>query len=601
MKAFLLFLGVGIALTWAGAATNAPVDKFWPWGKSRDWPAELKVSLVSDRTNYFLGETILLHYRIENVGSSNVIEISVGGDYRGSTRADRFNVTAVSAGGNPVADPTPLMHNFGGGMLPSGGVKPGGDWFEEVYVNEYCHFDVPGTYTIRAFHDLGFGPQQTNDPRRVTLRLELRAPTEDQARTILADAENAKPYSGVTWGHKGEARLDYHCIRWPTFLRPLQERAQRGSEPALEGIASIRTLDASRALVSLLEHTNAAFAAKAAQLIEVRLPHPESEFKGPWGDQRRQFIIENAWDDSLSPPVRDYCVRLLDGTHYGDLLKASSLLHLIGTERELPSLQRALEVAVAQTNAEYLADIHFPAPIRATDALLGAALAINPKLDVVPTGNLSPGQLLLFIARHGGGETVLTKEDEAVFTQALQHPLPCVRMKTLEQLPKNIPASLADWVTSLMLDPNVGVSNYAFEAARRMQEPKHRTIALSVLKTAEDEWLMRAANDIALKYNARYECASIWASRLVAPKHINDYLPHQVIQQLFDIVVGKKTGGDLKIPGDSEAARALSARWQQFLDANQRKISEGQWFKIEELPDDLGIHRSNGSSVTVGR
>jgi hypothetical protein len=582
----------------AAALMNIVVIDCFSSDKSYDLPAGLKVSLVSDRTNYFLGENILLHYRIGNVGSYS-LTVSVGGDYRGSTRADRFKVTAISAEGKPVADPTPLMRNFGGGMMPKAEIKPGGEWYEKVYVIEYCRFDAPGNYEIRAFHDLGFGPQRTNDPRSVTLSIELRAPTEGEARTILLGADNAKPYSGSTWGQKGESQLDYNCIRWPTFLRPLQERALNGSEQAVEGISSIRTLDASRALVGFLAHTNAALSAKAAQLLEVRLPHPESDVTGHWGDVRRQFIVENTWEESLSPLVRKYCMHLLDGTNRGDLLTAASLLRLIGTTREIPFLQRALEIAVAQTNSEYLADIHYPAPIRAADSLLSAGLTINPRLDVEPSGNLSPGKLLIFLARHGGGEKVLSKKEELVFAQALQHPLPYVRMKALDQLPKDIPASLDVLVTKKMTDSNVGVQNYAFEAARRMQVPQHRAIALAVLRTATDEWLLRAANDIAQKYDARYDCALIWASRLVAPKDMNDYLPHEVIRQLFYIVVGNNTGGDLKVPREAEFARELSEHWRKFLEANQQRIVEGRLFKIEELPDDLGIHRSNSSGVGV--
>jgi hypothetical protein len=592
VKKMVMLLGVAVALT-----TVAQAEDF-PRSKSGELPAALKFSLVGDRTSYFLGECILLHYRIANTGSI-VQTISVGGDYRGSTRPDRFKVTAVSTAGTLVADPTPLMQNFGGGMMPGGAIKPGGEWFERVTVQAYCRFDAPGIYTIRAFHDLGFGPPRTNDPRSVAVTIELAAPTESEARAILLEAEKATPYGGPTWGQKGEARLDYHCIRWPTFLRPLEEMAQQGSAPAIEGIASIRTLDATRALVGLLKQTNTAFAARAAQLLEVRLPHPESDLKGPWGDRRRQFIIENAWDESLSLPARNYCIWMLKGSHRSDLLTAASLLRLIGTKREIPFLQQALEVAVAQTNAEYLADIHYPAPIRVADSLLGAARAIAPDLDVRPAENLSPGKMLLFFAKQGSGDKVLSRAEETVFARGLQHPLAYVRMKALESLPKIVPASLTNLVTCTMTDTSVGVQNHAFLAAGRMRDPQHRTISLAVLQTATDEWLMRAASGMAIHYNARYECALIWASRLVAPKDHNDYLPHEVIRQLFYIAVGNNTGGDLKVPRDADAVREMSARWRDFLEANKQKIADGRLFKIEELPNGLGIRGSRSSGVSV--
>jgi len=578
---------------------NQPSDGFSPWGSARPFPPGLEVNLVSDRTNYFLGENILLHYRIANA-SDETFKISVGGDYRGSSRADRFKVTATSADGKPVADPTPFMQNFGGGMMPGGEIKPGVDWFEKIYVLEYCRFDAPGTYTIRAFHDLGFGPKGTNDSREVALTIHLSAPSEAEARRILAEAEKAGPDNGTTWGTKGVAHLDYHCIRWPTFLKPLQERAQAGSEQALEGVSSIRTLEASRALVQLLSHANGTLAAKAAGYLEVRLPHSTNEFEGPWGNQRKQFIIENAWEGQLNPLVRDYCLRLLANRKRPDFQLAASLLRRAGTAHEAPALMAAVEFVVAQTNAEYMDDIRYPSPVRIGDALIGAALSCDPAMDVLPGAIRSPGEALLFLTKHGGSERALSKEEATEFVRLAGDRLPYIRMKAIENLPKEVTASLASAVAERMEDPVPGVRTFAFEAARRMNEPKHRDVALAILKTADDEWLQNGASDIALKYGARYECAMVWASRFVAPKNINDYTPHHVLQHLFEITVGSGVGGSLTIPHNDDEARALRQRWESFLTRNRSRIENGSKFAIAELPADLGVKASSTPGVSAG-
>src|ERR1035437_9989660 len=131
------------ALAWICVAADQP-EEHWMWG-SKDLPAGIKITLESDRTNYFLGENILLYYHIENTGS-NAFKISVGGDYRGSSRADRVKVTATAADGKPVTDPTPVVMNFGG-LMPNSEIKPGSNWFESIHVIEYCRFDEPGNYT----------------------------------------------------------------------------------------------------------------------------------------------------------------------------------------------------------------------------------------------------------------------------------------------------------------------------------------------------------------------------------------------------------------------------------------------------------------------
>lgn len=552
-------------------------------------PDGIKISLESEKTNYFLGENILLYYRINNAGS-NTFKIAVGGDYRGSTRADRFKVTATNDDGKPVADPTPAMRNFGGGLVPNSEIKPGSDWFEKVFVIEYCRFDEPGTYTIHAFHDLGFGKKRDADPREVSMTINLQAPTEERARAILIEEETAKPYNGNTWGQKGEARLDYHCIRWPTFLQPLIERAQNGRAEAVEGIASIRTLEATRALINLLSHTNFAIAQQASTFLEWRLPHSTNEFQGPWGEMRKQYYLENVWDKKLAAPLLDFALQLLARTNHNDFILATKFLGRVGTQHEVPALMKALEFAVTQTNVEFAKDIHYPSPIRACDVLLGAAMMIDTNLNISANEIQTPGQALLFIAKHSGNDRVFTKEEESAFTKMLRHELPYVRMKALENLPKEIPQSLAGLVTERMTDSNAGVRGFAFEVARRMQEPRQREIALAVLKSADDQWLRWSAQDIALKYGARYDCAMVWVSHLVAPKDINDYTPHDAIQHLFEIIVGKNTSGNLEHPHDAAEAQTMQEHWKKFLTENKDKIEAGHEFLKGEVPDNLGMH-----------
>jgi len=367
----------------------------------------------------------------------------------------------------------------------------------------------------------------------------------------------------------------------------LIERARNGNQDALAGIASIRTLDATRALVNLLGYTNTAFALQAATHLEVRLPHSTNEFQGPWGEINKQSFVGNAWDEKLGLPVRDFSLQLLKSTNRSDLLVASALLKRIGTQREAPSLLKALEFAVIQTNAEFLADIRYPPPIRVCDSLLGTAMTINSNLNVSAGNIQTPGQALLFIAKHGGSGRVLTKKDEATFAKFLNHPLAYVRMKALESLPNEITASLTEIVTKCMTDPNVAVQNYAFAAAKRMQEPQHVEIALAVLKSSGDQWLRWAAQDIAMKYGARYECAMAWASRLRASGGAVDGAAGDAMDRLFRILIGpnaRNLSVSLDVPKNTPDAEKLWNRWEEFLTANKDKIEAGYEFQPNELP-----------------
>src|ERR1022692_689857 len=88
-------------------------------------PAGAKITLELDKQEYFLGENILLHFVVANVGQEP-FSIKVGGDYRGAHRSLRFKITATDEKGQVVADPNPSTFNMGGisyGPLLKSGAK----------------------------------------------------------------------------------------------------------------------------------------------------------------------------------------------------------------------------------------------------------------------------------------------------------------------------------------------------------------------------------------------------------------------------------------------------------------------------------------------
>ena len=62
-------------------------------------PQGVKVVLELDKDQYYFGESILLHFCLENQGKE-VFSYDVGSDYRGSSRALRFKVMAKDKDGN---------------------------------------------------------------------------------------------------------------------------------------------------------------------------------------------------------------------------------------------------------------------------------------------------------------------------------------------------------------------------------------------------------------------------------------------------------------------------------------------------------------------
>src|SRR5882757_4844823 len=82
-------------------------DSMWAGRASQSVPKGAKVTLEFDRSDYALGENVLVHFVLENSGDKP-FTFSYGGDYRGGSRPLRFQVTAMDDAGHPAEDPDPF-------------------------------------------------------------------------------------------------------------------------------------------------------------------------------------------------------------------------------------------------------------------------------------------------------------------------------------------------------------------------------------------------------------------------------------------------------------------------------------------------------------
>src|SRR4026209_1829339 len=121
-KVSAITLGISLCVApmlWAAQTT----------GKSR-------AVLTADKNAFFLGENVLVHYCFENT-TTGPIKISVGGDYRGSTRSLRFKVTVTDDTGTVMPDPDPSGYSLGGlGSSPQ--IDPGGQWCQSLPLMRYA-------------------------------------------------------------------------------------------------------------------------------------------------------------------------------------------------------------------------------------------------------------------------------------------------------------------------------------------------------------------------------------------------------------------------------------------------------------------------------
>ena len=202
MKTLLFLLTALLSVALGGVARaggNALPDQ------TREVPAGARVSLEADRTEWFLGENIVVHFKVENVGATP-FNVSSGGDYRGGTRSNRFVISARDAAGHLVPDPDPVQR-ITGGMAGDQTLAPGQTWYETLSLLPFCRFEAPGDYDVSASHDLGWQATPAHPLPIATLKIRLKMPSPKEARTIVEALEKMPPNPGVLMGTKNTKGL----------------------------------------------------------------------------------------------------------------------------------------------------------------------------------------------------------------------------------------------------------------------------------------------------------------------------------------------------------------------------------------------------------
>ncbi len=178
-------------------------------------PEGARVTLESDRTNYFLGENILIHFILENTGKET-FSAEFGGDYRGASRSLRFLVSAVDEAGHEADDPDPNPMCMGGLMGPQT-LKPGQKYIQSLALMRYRKLLHPGRYTITVTHD--FGWQETDARKRPAgkIVLSLQMPDAAQAEEVVSRMEKLPDHPDYNYQVKTAPYADFSCLCPPVY------------------------------------------------------------------------------------------------------------------------------------------------------------------------------------------------------------------------------------------------------------------------------------------------------------------------------------------------------------------------------------------------
>jgi hypothetical protein len=552
-------------------------------------PAGARVSLEFDRDTFFLGENVLIHFCLQNVGKEP-FQYNTGGDYRGASRALRFKVTALDEHNVEAEDPDP-SGICRGGIGGTTTLEPGKRRYWSLRLMRYRRIDEPGTYTIEAYHRFGWTAGAGVPLPIGTAKVRFVMPTPEQARQVVRDMRAMKKEKEQRGrDQKAKPFADFSALQYTVYLPILLPDAQKGDEDALEGIGSIPTPEATKALVGLLGHPEEAFRLQAAQALSLRLPDPRIErtvavrgiLSDPLATRRR--LVEKTWRSEFAPEVlakgREFLVQ-----ENRKLQKCGALImRCFGGKADLGFVVRALDtVAVRPADPPRWPSIQFPPydPCSEFVRALGFLYENGARPSATPA---TPGEAIAFVVALQCLDDFRPEGWQATCERLLTHPNAHVRKATIERLPGPPSDAVTALLPKLLNDPELSVAIYACRYVGEFNVEAVRRHVLRIVAATKDKWRLRAACRAAYRSGARLEMLRTLASRLEeegkAGRDCHGWLIHYTINYM------SMTSKDTMPTG---AGKGLKASWTRFLADHAEAIREGRWFEVgaPELTPDL--------------
>jgi HEAT repeat protein len=551
--------------------------------KSPSVPAGARLTLLLDKDTCFLGENVLVHLCVENTGPVP-FTISLGGDYRGASRATRFTVLATDEQGQEVPDPDPNPMNMGG-LGYSKELKQGDKHYSSLPLLRYRRFENPGVYRLQVSHDFSWNEADPSKRPVASATIKFVMPDEKQARQVINEMYQLPRDTGGTAGERRQAYSDFSTLIYPVYLPILAERAGQGDRDALTAIGHMPAPEATRELIRLLNHKDAAFARTALQTLNLRLPDPALENKigkrNPFEFDhlhRRHWLVERSWQADFAPDVLKVGRRLLTKTDVESLQCGAYVVECLGTAEELPLVAQALTAAATAVKEMPREKGIYPRPRGACQELTRAARLLGQRGAAIREDPKTGGELILFACAIGARETFRPRGWEETLTRGLRHDLPYVREMALMTLPVPPPATAGKLLPELLADGDVDVQIAACRLAGKWKAPALRAPVLKTLQTAREHWLFDDAANAAGALGASWERTGILVERLDEEGMTVRCLT--ALLGLFDTTGGWGNPTEL----DVETGRGCKKAWQQFVARSSEAIRAGKKLKLN-APD----------------
>lgn len=449
----LLIFFVGILLG-PPAAANDP-------NAAPPVPAKFKVTVSAERSEYVLGENVIISFILENTGTEE-FTVAFGGDYRGGTRANRFKVTATDPKGQEVDDPDPDQMIFGGfgSELELG---PGKTHHEKISLARYCRITTPGTYRVRVSHDCGWRTSGGQLPTGET-KITFRMPSEKEAEAIVAKMEESSARTRLPNGLRDWSDLanlhqssDFASLHVPIYLKPLLRLARTGDVQALIGIGSIANPEATSALILLATDSDGEFALQTAAVLKKRLPDLIFPDRPPKLTAQARLAAK-AWDERLRPGALSVARKWLTRQDVEFVAAAAGILRLLGNDEDAMALLNTLDRVIKPLTSPRGEDTdlgNYPKPAR---ELLEAMFGLRTRgYACHETALTSDGAVVAYLDSFRAKPLPRPAGWKQLFEASCASPCVVLREAAIRSVPYPVPPECAALVTAAKADPDAGV------------------------------------------------------------------------------------------------------------------------------------------------
>jgi hypothetical protein len=545
--------------------------------RHRKFIAGTKITLKASKAKYFLGENILLDYRISYDGEGALDVYTVTG-----LGSPDCTVVAIDEDGKKAPASTRVFHSTG----QSGRLLRRGDYVRfTIPLGHYCRLEKPGKYRIRAAHNLRWTDWDVaiakDDPRWAETTIEVSMPDEAQARAVvermLRASEDVKRYQQAfcTWNTGDYA--DFACLRFPVYLPILEKMAadKHGDSRALLGIAHNPAPAATQTLLRLLKTADKDRRKWITSALCDRLPEPKGvnppyrrspiphEFNRVYRrnpiphEDADPKLVKPSWRGEFAAPMRQFARQWLTDDDPTMVRCAAYVLEVVGVQEDMPELVAAVSRLVRVVERTRLPHFGWEIPpvrqacMDATYAVEAmSARGVDPKADP-----RTPGEIIHFVSAVGQRKDLRPKGWEKRYQDWVRNETPYVREHVLFNTPRPLPGSLL-----------VTYRDGTRKVMATTHEPTtmHAAVRMAVeLRIPVDEILARLVDRLDFKERRLY-IDLIWCLRNLVEtgKHERALM------------------GCMPIP-DEKGIAAVKARWKHFLQVQGQGIRNGKRFKLD--------------------